>query len=564
MADLNFITTYAPSFAELPAADVASTRDRLEVYIRAGFPEMDINPNTPVGDLIVTPMAYTITGLEAGMSRFMSDLNLGNVADGVIYNCDFVEKYLNNFSVDPTDSLKPSGVVRLVFSEDEDYYLDNMVRFQFNEAIFSVYTTGTKGFTIRKVGSQLKPGEDATVLKDSGSDVYFADVPVVGVSGAVDVSAGDSGLINTVMFTTLGAVTALVDFDPGVSTETLPEQANRTRKTIYSASLNTRNGAVRFIETTCPFVESCYAIKSGDTEMLRSYRGFGLSDSGCLDVYARSKSYAFTEAQVLKLYLNADGTSFDGPFDYVGQPYYIESVTHKSSDLDTIPHHITGTSTDETVVKMPMASYSPYEKLDISVTYRKDNKVLAGLENIPLYVDNTGYYTYFTIRYRTDPMLQCVANTVTSEDNAPVNMSVMVRGFIPIIIRRFEVCYVKKPGVQPLLDEARDRINVYLTSLGMPDVYTDGKINQIMDEAGVKYVKDINVAARVQWSVADRMVVGGQEEAVDAGQEINSSGGLRISYRDYSTNPSKYACSVRNVRYYLLENAITFSEVKEV
>jgi hypothetical protein len=37
------------------------------------------------------------------MERFMSDLDLEQVASGVVYNCDFISKYIQNFApVDQT------------------------------------------------------------------------------------------------------------------------------------------------------------------------------------------------------------------------------------------------------------------------------------------------------------------------------------------------------------------------------------------------------------------------------------------------------------------------------
>lgn len=582
MPDLNFISTYMPAFVELSPEEVGDTRDRLVNYIRAGFPEMDISPNTVVGDLVVTPMAYTVSALEKGMDRFMSDLNLANVADDVIYNCDFVEAYLQNFNVSPAAQLQPSGVVRLAFSENKDYYLDRSIRFSFNNAIFSVYyTQPDRPFKIHKVGVRTAAGEDGATLKDSGSDAYFADIPVVGVTGEVNVARAASGRINSIAYPELGAITALVDFEPGAVTRTIPQMAADTRKTVYAASLNTRNGAIQYITSTCPFVDGAYAITTGDSEMLRAYDpDNALVEKNCLDLYVRSKSYAFEEEQPIKMFLKerSDGTVyFEGPFDYVGQPYHITSVTHNNVPLDDIPHTIVAHAATDAPADMPLVSYTPYEVTTLRLEYGryvtegdlrvfKTNTRMEDVES-SIGIDATGQrYAFFTIRYRTDPMLHAVANTVTNSDNRPVNMTVMARGFIPIIISKYEVKYVKRPGVQVLLDEARDRISEYLTSLGVPDVYSEGPVNKIMDEAGVKYVKGINVNAKVQWSIADKMVLRDSDEEVDImnGPCINTSADLRISYKDKSSLPSKYACSVRNVRYYLLDGAVTFSEVKEV
>lgn len=572
MADINLIETYMPDFSELTQEELYDTRERLEQYIRVKFDDIDLDPNTVVGDLIISPQTYTIAAMEKGLSRFTSDLDLGNVANDVIWNCDFVEQYLKNFGVDNTGELKPSGVVRLVFSANEPdtpdtanktYILDRSVKFAFGSEsnIFSAYLPNLGPYYILPVGSDREAGTNTAVLRDTGSDAYFADIPIVGDTGALDtdILAGSSGLIS-VEIPELIAVTALVDFDKGSDESSLPELAKRARTTIYSSSLNTRTGAIRYITSTCPFVESVYALHNGDKEMIRTFRNpFGAA-SGCMDVYVRSKSYEFVEEQVVRLTLEfgedeETPVAFTGDWEYVGQPYYIESITHPDSTSPNL--ECTITSTNDAGLGA-LAAYSPQEKLHISVPYSEDYRVS---------IDSDGVQsTQFVIRYRTDPALRAIAQTVENADHRPVNTSIFVRGFIPVIIKRFEVVYVREPGVLPELDTARDEIKAYLGGLGAPDAYSDGVIADIMKAAGVKYMVKINVLASIQWSVADKIAnFAGELEPVPASPEIGSSADLRVSYPKRELNANDmYACSIRNVRYYAMEGAVSFKEVKEM
>lgn len=563
MADINLIETYMPDFSELTQEELYDTRERLEQYIRVKFDDIDLDPNTVVGDLIISPQTYTIAALEKGLSRFTSDLDLGNVANDVIWNCDFVAQYLKNFSVDNTGELKPSGVIRLVFTSNEPYTLDRSVKFAFGSEsnVFSAYLPNLGPYYILPVGSDREAGINAVVLRDTGSDAYFADIPIVGDTGALDtdILAGSSGLIS-VEIPELSAVTALVDFDKGSDESSLPELAKRARTTIYSSSLNTRTGAIRYITSTCPFVESVYALHNGDKEMLRTFHNpFGAA-SGCMDVYARSKSYEFMEEQVIRLTLELDEdeetpVAFTGDWEYVGQPYYIESITHPDSTSPNLECTITSTNTAGLGA---LAAYSPQEKLHISVPYS---------ENYRVTIDSDGTQsTQFVIRYRTDPALRAIAQTVENADHRPVNTSILVRGFIPIIIKQFEVVYVREPGVLPELDTARDEIKAYLGGLGAPDAYSDGVIADIMKAAGVKYMVKINVIASIQWTVADKISnFAGEIVDVPASPDILSSASLRVSYPNRELNADDmYACSIRNVRYYALEGAVSFKEVKEM
>ncbi len=564
MADLNFITTYVPDFSELTQEKLYETRERLTDYVQVKFDDIDLNPNTVIGDLIITPQTYTIAALETGLERFMSDLNLGNVANDIIWNCDFVSQYIKNFGVDTTASLKPSGVVRLVFTTSKIYTLDRGVKFNFGneDELFSIYLPNLGPFVIYPVDTTVPAGANGTSLKDSGSGVYFADVPLVGDTGELttQIEAGTTGAIS-VEIPELGSIAALGEFSAGIDGGTLPELAKRSRTTIYSASLNTRTGTIRYLDAICPFVESKYAILPGDKEMLRCYRNIYGAAEGCMDVYVRSTQYEFTEEQTLRLFISDDGLYFEGDFDYTGQPYHIESLTHQDSNLLNIPHSIISTN-DKGLGAL--AAYTTYEKLRIKVSADRN---AAGNFIYSTEVDSAGrVYTDFRIKYQTDPMFASIAQTLANKDYVPVNTSILVRGFIPVIIYQFEVEYVREPGVIPLLNEASDKIKDYFGRLGAPDTYSDAEIARIMGEAGAKYVVRINVQARVQWSVGTKIMnYTGQEVDVPSTPEIISSAGLRVNYpaRDLTAD-DMYACSVRNIRYYLQEGALTFKEIREI
>lgn len=550
-----------PAYVDLTPEEVQDTRQRLESFVLAGFPDMETSPSSVTGDLIVTPQAYTIAAIEHGMDNFMSDLDLGNVANDIIYNCDFVTRYLNNFAASSEEDLKASGVLRLVFSRNKDYVLDRSTRFSIESSVFSMHMPFTGPFIIYKAGTVLPDNENCAVLIDSGSGVWFADIPVVGNSGSVEVEAGAAARINKTDIPELGSITALVEFDTGEVSYTLPQLAARTRKTIYAASLNTRNGAVRYVETMCPFAESVYAVRNGDKEMRRAFNVPEGGSAGCLDLYVRSKSYVFTEEQQLKLVYNEETDTFDGDFPYTGQIYHFESVTTDSlPGVEDIPHTITSTNGKGLG---PQGAYTVYEHLTISVqnAVGDDGRTMYDVST-----DQDGNrYAMFTVRYQTDPMFRALHSTISNPDNAPVNASVLVRGFIPVVIDRFEVNYVKKDGVVPLLDEAATAIRAYMAGLGAPYVYSDSEISRIMQEAGALYTKGVNVKARVQWSVADRICrYDGTIMDVPSGPSIMTSAGLRVNYPSVATPSTVFACTTRNVRYYFMEGALTFKEIKEV
>lgn len=586
MDKLNFIETYVPDYAELTQSDLYATRERLVNYLRIKFDDVDVVPNTVVGDLIVTPQTYTITALETGLDRLLSDLNLANLAENKVFNCNVARTWVRNFVSNEQLNLKASGVIRLMFSDNNVKVLPRSTQFVFNgQDIFTIYLPELGDFIIRKVGDIPPAGTNGTTLIDTGSGTYYCDVPVVGETGALAdvitdittegevtynsttgraIEAGTSCTLN-IKLDKLTAANALKDFDPGYRSFTIQGLAQYAQKTIYAAALTTRTGAIRFTELLCPFTESVYAICTGDKEMLRTYHNaYGVS-SGCLDLYVRSKNYEFTETQVIRLFLTGDKAYFEGPWNYVGQPYHIESIRHSATaHVLNIPNVVI-TSTNQAGLGA-LAAYTPHECISIAVPALTDEN---GDFIYPVYIDEAGRkYTDFNITYQTDPTFRAIASTIDSPDNRAVNTSILVRGFIPIIIDKFEVEYVREPGIVPTLPEALDRVKAYIGSLGAPDVFSEAEIAHIMQEAGVKYTKRINVHAKVQWSVANK-IADYNNNIVDVPQtpSIVSSDGLRIQYPSDAvqlTANDMFACSVRNIRYYLLENSVKFKEVKDM
>lgn len=562
-----------PSYVELDQETLYSTRERLVNYMRTKFDNVDVVPNTVVGDLIVTPQTWTLSAIEQGLDRVLSDLQTENIANNVIYNCNFTTAWLKNF-VNGAQLMRPStGVLRLSFSSDESLVLDRATQFTIAGNIYTIYLTEPGAFYILTPGSTVPAGRNGTVLIDTGSDSYFCDVPIVGETNegltdgvpaeAVEVGASAESLID---IPGLESATMITPIGAGY-TEYSPRQlAKLAQTTVYAATMTTRNGAIRYITEACPFVESVYPIVNNDRELLRNYRNPYGTASGCMDLYVRSKNFEFTEVQKVRLYYNAETNSYRGPWNYIGQPYYVESFTSdKMPEVAKIPHDIISTNTRGYGA---LAAYTQYEKLEIEVA--EPNDVASGMDFVfGTSIDREGRrYADFTITYQTDPSLNAIARTAESSDNRPINTSLLVRGFIPVIIDGFEVSYVREPGVVPDLSYARDEIKIYLAGVSAPAVYSDGEIAKIMAQAGVKYMRSISVKAHVQWSVANKINdFNGEIQDTLTVPEIHTSDGLRVEYPPASkqlTEQDMYACSVRTIRYYLMEGAVTFNEVKEM
>lgn len=571
--EINFIDQYVPTIPELDQSEVLSTRRRLQEYCTLAFPDIANLPGTVIGDLIVTPQAYVITALEEGVSKILSDVSLENVSNGIVYNCDFVRQYLKNFGIDDMQYKLASGVVRMIFSENKLYVLQRGTQFKLDDShIFNLFLPNDGDLVCAPEGSAYEFGKNMAILKDAGDGTWFCDVTIVG-------TYNEQEIVDNVIEGTVSEL-AISTYIPELTkifltsklvliqnTDSIVNLAKKAQLTSFSASLNTRNGAIQYVNTTCPFVQSVFAIKDGDNELIRTYRnGYGIP-SGCMDLYVRTSHYETTEQQQVKLVKNGD--YLEGKWDYIGQPYHLESITHPSLSVLDIEEGREIISTSNPDLNLgALAAYTPYEELKIRIPDRVD-EYGDSIYNLQRGSDGKEY-TYFTVTYQTDPLVHQIAQTVSNTDYAPINVNILTKGFTPVIIRKFEVVYVKKAGVIPDYKLAEDEIKIYFGKVGAPYQYAESEIAKIMDKAGVQYMKTINVEADVQWTIADKIQdFSGNLISWDSGiptVQIRSSDDLRVYYPAYTEEmsaDSMFACSPRTIRYYIMEGAITFKEERD-
>lgn len=122
----------------------------------------------------------------------MSDLCLENVADGTVYNCDFVIHYIKNLGVPANMNYPSTGVVRITFSEDKDYLLDRSTQFKIGDTIYKIYLPNPRQFICFKTDSVIdRPGINGSRLKALGDGTWYCDVPVIGNNGEVNITASE-------------------------------------------------------------------------------------------------------------------------------------------------------------------------------------------------------------------------------------------------------------------------------------------------------------------------------------------------------------------------------------
>jgi hypothetical protein len=560
-------TPYLPDYAELTAAQLEGARERLVTFIASRFPDLDTRPNSIFGDLFIAPASYIVAALEVALGRFASDLDLENVSQGVIYNCDFVEKYLGNFAIYERETLQASGILRLVFNTDAAVTVDRGTRFQFGDDVFNLFLPYDGPLKLLPVGSPQLINENYRVFSEIAPGTYAVDLPVTGAMTTAVVSGNAPNMDRTVAG--LSSAQAIIDFNFGTPPTSLAKLAERTRRTFYAASLNTRGGIEKFVEKEFPDITGKSAVLTGDNEMMRDVvNPLGFRD-GRVDFYALSPGYIFSSSQQVRLSYNISANKFVGELALPSRPYLIESITPVNSTV-AINFNILSESKDYARAPLASAAYSELERLWLVVDMPTGN---GGNLLIPD-VDVAGnQYLYFDVTYKADPLLKAIVSALDNPDINPGVLDILTKGFIPIVIDRFEVHYIREPGTQMKLDQATKEISEYLGSLAWPSIYTDARIYDAMYYANAKDIKEIVIQAHVQWSVADLFLPVGTTTptadvngAIAAGVTANAisltdSRSLKPSYTDPDLITME-AIGPRNVFYVLKDNALTFIEEK--
>ena len=567
------LTSYTPAITDIPESRILDVRARLEAYIKVGWPDLDTRPNSVYGDLVLTPMATQVAAQEIAAEHFVSDFDLQQVADGVIYNCDVVKAYLQNFAAVERDNLKASGVVRLTFSANAALSVDRGTAFLFGtENVFALRLAGDGSLNILTVGSTRSNVNDV-VLSQLDATTFAVDVPVVGVM-PTPVSAGDTASINNAL-TNLLTVTAIGTFHDGSPESSLPVLAARTRETFYSSSLNTRGGTQAFIRKEFPGVSGAAAAISGDIEMMRdTTNALGFRD-GRLDVHLRSSQGLLSATQVIKLTYDPAVKKFFGIMGLAQTPVFLDSIVAEASPDLTLTRTILSRSTSESRAVLATAAYSELEQLWLIVNMPLDGDTLP---LIPVETDGAGnYWAYFTVAYRFDPSLLSVTTVLNSAEVRPVGVDVLTKAQLPVVITAFNVQYIKPAGKQVNQAQAREEILKYFQELSYPDIYVDAAISDSMLYAGASGVKAITCNAHAQWSVANAFlpdgatlpaIGGGIAAAIAAARTpptltIAVPGSLTPAYQDVNigTASATYvAAGKRNVGYILDTANLTFSE----
>lgn len=574
--NINTFSTYYPN--KLDSSNLASYHENLRLWVKANSTEdIDMKPGSVVGDLVLNPESILNASLDQALSNFTSDLDLANPASGVIYNCDFVGKYVENFSTTNYTEITSSGSIRLVFSDSSFRVIDRGTQFRAGTQIFvpRVYKEGN--IRILPPG-QTKSYDTNDYILTGLDNRFYVDIYVYSMESSsvenlenFEISEVIPGLIE---------IYAIGDFWNKSNTSSIQELANKTRVTSVSANATTRSGLVRLLRQEFPDIKAVSPVLGGDYEMTRqSVNPLGLP-SPTVDLYVKTPLYGTEMKEPVRLNYDDSNDCYFGEILLQDTPLKFKSVAFADETITSLEFNSYFYSTDS---KLPaLSAYgTSANRIWISVPNPKNS---SGVPLIPSIIDletNT-FYQIFEVTYICDPGLKIIEDFFTATDTKPIGIDLRVKLFRPIDFTALYINHARKRGVKINQAKAREEITAYLQTISWPETYSDAAIIDSMFYSGASNVFKIESDAKLLVGPCDFLIPYIPDELKPAGlltfSFINSpdnvipipkftiTGSNNFSYKSKDTNPSfednlHYSTGSRNISFLLNSNQILFREV---
>lgn len=575
MYDLDFIAEYFPELGELSPTQLASARTRIVNWLQAYFPDIDMSPGTVYGDQFVSSAAGFLAAFETGQGRFMSDLDLQNPANNIIYSCRFVAGYLGNWGVYDTATLSSTGLVRLVFSQNADVTLNKSIKFTFGTAdIFYLRPTSAVSgdLRIRQTGVIPNPDLNEVALVQTGDNTYAVDVPVIGqMTGTV--TRGIAGQ-STILPTGLVSIIAAVDFDSGLPPQGLPDLARRTRVIAYAASSGSRSGTRAFVCQQWPETAIVSPILTGDREMQRAPASSAMIlQQPQIDLYYRSIRDAQQETQYFNVPYDPVLQRFRGPVGFLHRPGVVE-LLFWAGDPTLVLNPTLYSQITRSDLPGSTGCGTRYEQFWFDLDPPRDT---SGIIKIARQNDADGNpYATFGVTYRADPLLESVSLMMESSENAPAGVSMLVKNGPLIHIKGLWVYYRRTPGVTMLLDGAAAEIASYINASGYPDLFSEASMVDSMRVAGAARVESFVYDAVLEVTPAQRRFAPEYDPSTDNdwSNDLNSvlapsiamtelaelTTDRVVAMQNADNIEEAYAVTARTVRFYIDPDTIYFQE----
>ena len=422
-----------------------------------------------------------------------------------MYNCDFVESYLDQLGLYGGVTFKSHVLLRLTFTDGAARVIDQSTLFLAGGFEFRPALPFDGPLFILAPGDALPTSGNYARLVAMGETTWVVDIVVNAPAGA-ELDDGESmSLDRTVVG--LSSAVALGGLQSGMPPTRVADLAARARFNTHSMSPNTRAGVLGGINRIFPDIKTLGCTVSGDSEMVRDAVNPAAVVSGKMDVLVRGDAL-YTDTVSIRLNYIDTGAGYKFVGELILPEVAVEVASLVQGDTEISDYDLVSVSSSPSTHPGLSAAYGDKERLFVIFDMPEDvdqNELI-----VPL-VDETGddpiYYATFAVTYRYDPLMKVVAS-VFEGDYAPVGVDTYIRYFNPVRVNTLNVVYNRWAGRSLNLTAAREEI---LQKLNRYSHHTPAGAADVVDSvcfAGAHSVDKIEVDATVRFSCASHVYVG--------------------------------------------------------
>lgn len=513
------VESYFPDIDDLDVKELQAQRAHLEAFLRQYYPDLDMRPNTPFGDLFLSPATTLKVAMEAALVGILKDMDLTNLEAGIVGNCDFAEMFLANFGDFERKSVGSYGFVRLVFSENTYISIPGHTRFKFgtNESDneFTAVRPYQGELRFYPAGQELPAGTNSWHLVQEGTDRYAVLIPVIGLTSE-DIPENVAAFTTPAIPTTR-AMNAACDIPSAIVPTSIPDMARLARNTVFDASFSSKRSAESFAWSKIPELLAVSSAKTGDYSMRRATTNpMGLT-TPCLDLFVRSGRYA--QRSVL-LYARYDPAAdlfyaklpFSGPLDRM------ISVTYPEDDTVTLSVFELMSSPTRDNVALAENGVQGREVLFVSAAMPRDNE---GAALIPLDVNANGDgYATLEFVFEYDPAVAVMQGLGYGDDDAPAGVRLDIRPFVSVVVDRMEISYQRPSTTSMSLEDAEVELTKTMHQFSHRRPFSPATIDAIVLAAGATVVHGTAFDTHLEFSAAHSYLPSGVAALPDTYAEL--------------------------------------------
>ena len=574
-----------------------SVKNRLKSILGNREPDMDLSDNSVVGDLILNRFAKVLALAEEAQDCIFSDIQLSNILNGNICDCDFATEFVKSLGFDSLLQSNTMGVLRIRFKASElsnfasTYEDDNITL----SNVFALDAGTSIGFNNEYMFRLFAPQDGPVYIKfpDTSSlldttntlvvpnknfyyagidsvnylngayqpESYFVDIPIYGPSDA-NVSAGDEATtdINTVIlnnFILEGGITSVTDISPFETPTSLVDLTKLAQKIYPSANFSTKSGIVSYLTQKFTNIDCFVPLTNNDSAGRQEQITVGNTTpptqvtKSTLDIYTKSGTNLITVTQIVpKAYMQ--NIALMAPLkELLAASYAIQSTsdtnTYTTNSLGTVPNASSG-FVDLTVVMGDGISDGGMRDLGgknakfVIANIFSNGYGTESTPQVPLSLSSSQDF-YLTITYTYDPALMFVGNLINSPQCNPF-CDTESRFFINTSINALNCNYTKQTNTYLDRQSAQESIYELMNNICYPLVYNDAYISDILISNGAYSINNIacmayvNLCAYTTWMYRTQNSIYGGKINSNYIDELNGiNGTISFSTTDTSSLP---------------------------